>query len=234
MRSSRRMVACALGICALATAPALAGPFDAPFTGTLDTEMVSMDLTGNVSGYPVTIRESPTLASLGQTVIADDGGGGRMVADSFFDVFVELSVGPLSYPVNHHLMKLVPPGHPFPPPDFPPPNLPVPPVDPLPPPGGVYMGAPGALYAPDFVLLAIRHEVGPVISRVPIPRGERETFNSTAILAVQMVAGNRFGLPGGYNLLLNLTGPTTVDVTPEPGTLALLSLGALALLRRRR
>ena len=37
------------------------------------------------------IRESPTLASVGQTTITDIGGGMYRI-DSFFDVFTELSV----------------------------------------------------------------------------------------------------------------------------------------------
>ncbi|MFN0051773.1 MAG: PEP-CTERM sorting domain-containing protein [Planctomycetales bacterium] len=60
-------------------------------TGSFDTEMVSMSLTGMVGGNPVMIRESPTLASTGHTEI-DDIGGGEFHIDSFFDVFVELTL----------------------------------------------------------------------------------------------------------------------------------------------
>ncbi|MBI3837991.1 MAG: PEP-CTERM sorting domain-containing protein [Planctomycetia bacterium] len=62
------------------------GPAGSP-TGTFQTEMLSMDL--NLGG-PM-IRESPTLASLGQTTITDIGGG-MFHIDSFFDVFTELSL----------------------------------------------------------------------------------------------------------------------------------------------
>jgi len=55
--------------------------------GNFQTEMLSLDL----SGGGVTIRESPTLPSLGQTGIAGIGGGLYRI-DSFFDVFTELSV----------------------------------------------------------------------------------------------------------------------------------------------
>jgi len=65
------------------------GPTDT--TGSWDTEMVSMSLTGNVGGNPVMIRESPTLPSLGHTSVTDIGGG-QFRIDSFFDVFTELSV----------------------------------------------------------------------------------------------------------------------------------------------
>lgn len=60
-------------------------------TGTFDTEIVSMSLTGDVGGVPIEIRESPTLPSQGQTTITDLGGG-QWHIDSFFDVFTELSV----------------------------------------------------------------------------------------------------------------------------------------------
>lgn len=60
-------------------------------TGTFDTEIVSMSLSGSVGGYDIQIRESPTLASLGGTTITDLGGGLYEI-DSFFDVFTELSV----------------------------------------------------------------------------------------------------------------------------------------------
>ncbi len=60
-------------------------------TGTYNTEMLSMNLSGNTPFGPIMIRESPTLASTGQTSITDIGGGLYRI-DSFFDVFTELSV----------------------------------------------------------------------------------------------------------------------------------------------
>jgi hypothetical protein len=60
-------------------------------TGLFDTEMVSLSLSGDVGGINVMLRESPTLASLGQTDIVDLGGGLYHI-DSFFDVFTELSI----------------------------------------------------------------------------------------------------------------------------------------------
>jgi hypothetical protein len=61
------------------------GPTDT--TGTFDTEMLSMSLTGG----GVMIRESPTRASTGKTTITPIGGGMYHI-DSFFDVFTELSL----------------------------------------------------------------------------------------------------------------------------------------------
>jgi hypothetical protein len=60
-------------------------------TGTFNTEMLSMNLSGTSPFGPFMIRESPTLASLGQTSITDIGGGLYRI-DSFFDVFTELSI----------------------------------------------------------------------------------------------------------------------------------------------
>ena len=53
--------------------------------------LASLFLSGDVGGHDIQIRESPTLASLGETYIMDIGGGLYDI-DSFFDVFTELSV----------------------------------------------------------------------------------------------------------------------------------------------
>jgi hypothetical protein len=80
-------------------------------TGTFDTEIISMDLSGISALGPFMIRESPTLQSLGQTTITDIGGG-QFRIDSFFDVFTELSIDggatwmPSTSPAGH--MVLVP------------------------------------------------------------------------------------------------------------------------------
>lgn len=59
-------------------------------TGVFATEIVSMSLT-SADMYGLIVRESPTLGSIGQTVITDLGGGMYDI-DSFFDVFTELSL----------------------------------------------------------------------------------------------------------------------------------------------
>jgi hypothetical protein len=70
-------------------------------TGSWDTEIVSMSLSGDVGGVSIEIRESPSLSSPGETVVADNGDGTFNI-DSFFDVFVELSVngGPFQPQTN--------------------------------------------------------------------------------------------------------------------------------------
>ena len=62
-------------------------------TGTFQTEMISMDLTGTagVTGPPIIVRQDPNRPSLGVTTITDLGGG-QFHVDSFFDVFTEISV----------------------------------------------------------------------------------------------------------------------------------------------
>jgi hypothetical protein len=70
-------------------------------TGSWDTEILSMNLTGDVGGIPIEIRESPSLPSPGVTRV-DDIGGGQFEIDSFFDVFTELSIdgGPFQPQTN--------------------------------------------------------------------------------------------------------------------------------------
>jgi hypothetical protein len=59
--------------------------------GTFNTEMLQLDISGSNGSTNVLLRESPTLASPGQTTISDIGGGNFRI-DSFFDVFTELSL----------------------------------------------------------------------------------------------------------------------------------------------
>ena len=60
-------------------------------TGTFQTEMLALNLTGFAPFGPFMVRESPTLPSLGVTTVTDIGGGLFQI-DSFFDVFTELSI----------------------------------------------------------------------------------------------------------------------------------------------
>jgi len=59
-------------------------------TRVFDTEVLRMDVSGGTLPPNAMIRESPTLASTGNTFITPDAGGYRI--DSFFDVFFELSL----------------------------------------------------------------------------------------------------------------------------------------------
>jgi hypothetical protein len=60
-------------------------------TGTFPTEMLSLSLSGSSALGPYMIRESPTLVSPGQTSVTDLGGGSFRI-DSYFDVFMEISI----------------------------------------------------------------------------------------------------------------------------------------------
>jgi hypothetical protein len=78
-------------------------------TGTFQTEMIAMMLTGTVGTQTVMIRESPTLPSLGITSIQPAGSG--FAVDSFFDVFTELSLdGGTSWIPNSAPTSYGPPG----------------------------------------------------------------------------------------------------------------------------
>jgi hypothetical protein len=60
-------------------------------TGTFNTQMLSMDLTGTVLGNSVQIMLDPANPTFGQTSIIADGPGLYTIT-SFFDVFTELSL----------------------------------------------------------------------------------------------------------------------------------------------
>jgi hypothetical protein len=77
-------------------------------TGTFQTEMIMMHLTGTVGPMTVEIRESPTLPSMGQTSILPSSGGFHI--DSFFDVFTELSINGGPWIPNDALSAYGPPG----------------------------------------------------------------------------------------------------------------------------
>lgn len=66
------------------------GPLPDPLPpGTIDTEMVALNLQS--VGPPIIVRESPQLNSNGQATVTDLGSGLFQI-DSFFDIFVELSL----------------------------------------------------------------------------------------------------------------------------------------------
>jgi hypothetical protein len=66
----------------------------------LEEEMIGLDISGGTLPSYVMIRESPTLASAGHTMIQDLGWGYNV--DSFFDVFTEITVdgGNTWYPAS--------------------------------------------------------------------------------------------------------------------------------------
>jgi hypothetical protein len=60
-------------------------------TGTFNTQMLSLDLTGSFAGHSAELMLDPANATTGQTTVSDVGGGNFQIT-SFFDVFTELSL----------------------------------------------------------------------------------------------------------------------------------------------
>jgi hypothetical protein len=62
-------------------------------SASFETEMLALTLTGSDPVFgPITLRESPTLPSLGQHTLTLLPDGQTLQIDSFFDVFFEISV----------------------------------------------------------------------------------------------------------------------------------------------
>ena len=75
----------------------LTGPFEIETfgiightTGTFDTEILSMSLSGEINGNDILMRESPTLSSTGLFNV--ELGDNCYMVDSFFDIFFEISI----------------------------------------------------------------------------------------------------------------------------------------------
>jgi hypothetical protein len=115
------------------------------------TELTQLDISGGTLPSLVRIRESPTLASTGQTHIQPDTGGYQI--DSFFDIFLEASTdGGLTYqPANSACTVQVKPdpalvaATPLPRPVLPAPN-------------GQYVG-PWQVYGNGVMVKEIRHKL---------------------------------------------------------------------------
>ena len=62
--------------------------------GTFNTELLAFDMSGDITGLgTLLIRESPTLASLGQTSVTSIPGTTPLFQiESFFDIFTEISI----------------------------------------------------------------------------------------------------------------------------------------------
>lgn len=80
-----------------------------------DTEMLSLNISGGTLPAGIMVRESPTLPSTGHTDVTSLGGGLSTI-NSFFDVFVELSLdgGQTWFPSNQPTRLLLGSGNPTP------------------------------------------------------------------------------------------------------------------------
>lgn len=199
----------------------------------LNTEMVSMNLTGNTPMGMLTVTESATNNSTGQTRVSDSGGGLYHI-ESFFDVWTELSLdtnpgmpGPeIVLPANGRVDldddgMLPYTGHTWAPG---PGELPLPPV------GGTYFGHP-IVPDPNFFMTFAWHTVtGPGTYEL-LPDGITllETFPSLLT----------FGLDLNGDQITDFTGtaegPTSVWVfIPTPGSTSIVAIAVAALFPRSR
>ena len=184
-------------------------------TGSWQTEMVSMNLTGEITipGGPtltLVISESPTLDSTGQTSVS--GGGGHFQIDSFFDIWTELSIdgGPPIPSQEPARVQAFPNGIQTDQPT-------------LPPDGGVYRSATD-VHAEFFsaelqsvvqiLLQGASHGGFTSIDRSTDGTDEIETFQSE-LSAVLTMSNPRF--PAPITTPVNLTGPVTTRVSGKVG-----------------
>lgn len=62
-------------------------------TGSFNTQMLNFDLSGNIFGNPVLLRQDPTMPSTGMTDVSPIPAAGPLYnIHSFFDVFTDLSI----------------------------------------------------------------------------------------------------------------------------------------------
>ena len=221
-----------IGLGGVAATPALGYPFDDPFTGSVDLEVVQMDLAGNTPiGSISATLDAATAGALNVTpgrivdqggftidyVLAVDGGSSALLTDRGFRL-TAAGDDPGNAGFN--------------------PNYPLDPQDPLPPTDGIGPGASNGSGDSNFqttgqlvdtglglFLQAERILLLDVIGRSPIPGGERTTYNAEMTLV---------GTFSGFPVILGMGGTLTIDTVPEPASLVLLAVGGLPLVRRRR
>jgi len=178
-------------------------------TGSWQTEMVSMNLSGEVGGLSVELRESPKLPSPGQTSVQPIGplGDGTFQIDSFFDVFVELSVdgGPFEPALDSVRVELVDSG------------IATPQAE-LPPSDGVYR-SPDQIHVEfsgpelDIILEDVAHRRFAQVERQTAGADEIETFAST-LTAIANIGSS--GLDG-VRMPVTLSGLVTTVVRGKAG-----------------
>ncbi len=155
------------------------------------TEMQSFDIQGGSLPPGVMIRESPTLASTGQTTVRSLAGG--YMIGSFFDIFTEVSLdgganwSPALTPVHVELKKSIT----APPVDEP--------TDLLPPPNDQYVSPDQwhALYAVGIVISNVSHsgflQSYPAGGNTGLPGGTNtENFGSTVDMDISLDGGVTF------------------------------------------
>ena len=167
---------------------------DAGGTSYFDTEMTQLDISGGSLPVGMMIRESPTLASTGQTTIRNVAGG--YLISSFFDVFTEISMdggatwspaqSAVGGPQAHHVrLRKDPHGTPL-----------VPEPTPLlPPPNDQYVSPEKwhALFAQGIVIKDVAHKFFTDSQPPPATGGTNvHNFNSTLDLQLSLDGGNTY------------------------------------------
>ncbi|MCB7130372.1 MAG: PEP-CTERM sorting domain-containing protein [Candidatus Brocadiales bacterium] len=192
---------------------------EAKHGGGFQTEMVSMQLTGDVGGIPIEIRESPNLPSPGDNVIITNG---VFVVDSFFDVFFEISVdgGPFEPQTNLDTMitRLTKTSN----------------------------GAATGSWDTEMVSMSLTGDVGGIPIEI---RATPATLPSPGETKLTDLGGGEFQIDSFFDVFTEISvdgGPwqpqanpgtvVTTLITPEPTSMALMVIGllALALSRRKR
>lgn len=222
---------CSLGMIGVLAGPALAGPFDAPFTGTVDIDVVSLSASGSVPGFG-NFSINRTGSSPGTVNVA----AGRIVDAGNFGLSYNWGSPLGTVPVNgvYNLGSSDSTvGNQFGPGGASAVSYPLDPTDAIPPSDPVGALSADAKFHANLnlgigggvVLNADMIQFDSLTSRTPIPGGEQFVYGVTVY---QSVTHPQAGL-----VILSLGGSATVNATPEPAC-ALLLLAGLPLLRRRR
>lgn len=222
----------------LAAGPLRAGPFDAPFTGTADAQIVAMNLTGAPVGLGT--WNVNFVSSTPGNVSVD---GSRVVTTATLPLTYQVEsttpFGTLISPTVTRTFSLVGAldnlGGPYTAAAYP-----LDPTDAIPPsdPEGNLSGDAnfrtlegtvivGNLAGGDVALNAEKLVLTELVSRAPIPGGEQFVYNASLSVSLYHPA------VGAFNVS-DLSGPLTINVTPEPGTMALLGLALPMVFRRSR
>lgn len=145
---------------------------DSGVTNIFDTEMLALNILGGTLPPGMMIRESPTLASTGQTTMRPVTGG--FMISSFFDIFTEVSLdggATWSPSTGPGRMQLTAPA----------PEIAAP-TPKLPPPDGVYLGPAQwfARYANGIIITNVTQRAFTQAQLPPPPGGtQTESFGST-------------------------------------------------------
>jgi MYXO-CTERM domain-containing protein len=238
MLASRRAMGWVLGsAAALAlSSQVLAGPFDAPFTGNVDIDVVGFNFPSVNFGTPGTwsasyVSSTPGTVTINpaRTVTAGDFG-------LAYRIIASTPLGALNTVPNRNWVLVAtsdPVGGPYNPPSYPlDPTDAIPPSDPVGATSGdsnfrTTNGAVGL--GGNVTLNAERLQLVSLLSRAPIAGGEQFVYRANLHLALHHPA------LGPFTLIWNDShnGTVTINATPEPASLGLLAL-ALPFMRRRR